>query len=258
MNCADLEILLCDYVDGTLATDARGDLEGHLAQCANCAELARDVTAAVGFIGRTADVEPPPELLTRILFNLPSAHHARARRGGLRDFLHRRIQPILQPRFAMGFAMTILSFSLLGRYAGIKPSQLTLDDLRPAKVWQAIDDKAYRTWQRTTKFYQNLRFVYEIQTQLREWKQKEAELRGRVTGEEHPAPARDSRTGAQAAPQSPGAKEIRPAAQTPGANGTMSAPQASGGNGTRPAGQASGASGTSAAPQTPGANGSRK
>ncbi len=156
------------------------------------------MTAAAGFIGRAADVEPPPELLTRILFNLPSAHHARAQQaGGLREFLHRRIQPILQPRFAMGFAMTILSFSLLGRYAGISPRQLTLDDLRPAKVWQAIDDKAYRTWQRTEKFYQNLRFVYEIQTQLREWKQKEAELRARVTGEERPAAPRDSRRGAE-------------------------------------------------------------
>jgi hypothetical protein len=206
MNCADLEILLCDYMDGTLASDARSELEQHLAGCANCTELARDVTAAVGFIGRAADVEPPPELLTRILFNLPSAHHARARQtGALRDFLHRWIQPVLQPRFAMGFAMTILSFSLLGRYAGISPRQLTLDDLRPAKVWQAIDDKAYRTWQRTTKFYQNLRFVYEIQTQLREWKQKEQELRARVTGEEHLAPPRNGRKDAVPAPQSPGA-----------------------------------------------------
>jgi hypothetical protein len=209
MNCADLEILLCDYVDGTLAAGARVELEQHLVQCANCAELARDVTAAAGFISRAADVEPPPELLTRILFNLPSAHHARPQAGGWREFLQRRIQPILQPRFAMGFAMTILSFSLLGRYAGISPRQLTLDDLRPAKVWQAIDDKAYRTWQRTEKFYQNLRFVYEIQTRLREWKQKEQELRARVTGEEHPAPPRDSRKGAQPAPQPPGANALQ-------------------------------------------------
>jgi hypothetical protein len=229
MNCADLEILLCDYVDGTLASGARVELEQHLVQCANCTELARDVTAAAGFISRAADVEPPPELLTRILFNLPSAHHARPQAGGWREFLQRRIQPILQPRFAMGFAMTILSFSLLGRYAGISPRQLTLDDLRPAKVWQAIDDKAYRTWQRTEKFYQNLRFVYEIQTRLREWKQKEQELRARVTGEEHPAPPRDSRKGAQPTPQQPGAN-ANPA-QPPGANANPAPP--SGANASR-------------------------
>jgi Putative zinc-finger len=208
MNCADLEILLCDYVDGTLASDAKAEVERHLATCAACAEMARDVTATVSFIGRAADVEPPPELLTRILFNLPSAHQASTRQHrGLRKFLRGWLQPVLQPRFAMGFAMTILSFSLLGRFAHISPRQLTLDDLRPVKVWQALDDKVYRTWQRSAKFYENLRVVYEIQTQLREWKQREQELRGRATADEQPATARDSRKGATAAPQPPGSSQ---------------------------------------------------
>jgi hypothetical protein len=191
MNCADLEILLCDYVDGTLSPDARVEVERHIGQCAGCAEMARDVMAAVDFIGRTADVEPPPELLTRILFELPSAHHARAHKpGAFRRFIQTKLQPALQPRFAMGFALTILSFSLLGRFLNISPRQFTLDDLRPAKVWQSVDDKVYRGWQRTVKFYENLRFVYEIQTQLREWRQKEQELKGRVaTDETRTAPA---------------------------------------------------------------------
>ncbi len=32
MTCAELEILLCDYVDGTLRAEERSALEGHLAQ----------------------------------------------------------------------------------------------------------------------------------------------------------------------------------------------------------------------------------
>jgi hypothetical protein len=197
MNCADLEILLCDYMDGTLAPPAREEVERHLAGCAACAELARDVSTAVEFMARVEPLEPPPELLTRIVFELPSAHHARARRpNAVAQWLRKWFQPVLQPRFAMGFAMTILSFSLLGRFIGISPRQLTLDDLRPAKVWQAIDDKAYRTWQRTVKFYENLRFVYEIQTQLREWTQRAQETRGRnAASEERPAP-QQNQTGA--------------------------------------------------------------
>jgi anti-sigma factor RsiW len=207
MTCADLEILLCDYVDGTLAPDARREVERHVAQCAKCAELARDVSATVEFIGRAELVEPPPELLTRILFELPSAHHARARQpGAFRRFLHSWLQPVLQPRFAMGFAMTILSFSLLGKFAGISPRQLTLDDLRPAKVWQAVDDKAYRAWQRTVKFYENLRFVYEIQTQLRDWKQREQELKGRAATDDQQAAPR-GRQGGDKAPQPAGGKD---------------------------------------------------
>lgn len=207
MNCADLEILLCDYLDGTLAPDRRADVERHMAGCPACAALARDVTAAVSFMERAAEVEPPPELLTRILFELPPAHHARARQpGGLRRFFQGRLQPILQPRFAMGFAMTILSFSLLGRFAGISPRQITMDDLRPAKIWQTVDDKVYRTWQRTVKFYENLRFVYEIQNQLHEWRQTEQEIKGRSGAADTPA-ARASQeaerpaAGGQAAPR---------------------------------------------------------
>lgn len=196
MNCADLEIVFCDYLDGTLAAEAKAEVERHIAQCANCAAMARDASAAVDFIGRAAAVEPPPQLLTRILFELPSAQQARTRQTkGFAKFLHSWLQPVLQPRFAMGFAMTILSFSLLGRFAGISTRQFTLDDLRPAKVWQTVDDKASRAWQRTRKFYENLRFVYEIQTQLREWSQNEQELKGRAaSNEQRPAPSANQST----------------------------------------------------------------
>jgi Putative zinc-finger len=207
MNCADVEILLCDYVDETLPADTRADVERHIAGCANCTAMARDVSAAVDFMGRVEAVEPPPELMTRILFELPSAHHARrSQPGWLRRFLHTRLQPVLQPRFAMGFAMTILSFSLLGRVAGISPRQLTLDDLRPAKVWQALDDKVYRGWQRTVKFYENLRFVYEIQSQLREWQQQEQELKGRSSEQR---PAATTRQKENNTPQRTGGDELR-------------------------------------------------
>jgi hypothetical protein len=185
MNCADLEVLLCDYTDGTLAPDLKAEFETHVAHCAACAELARDVSAALGFIERVPAVEPPPELMTRILFELPAAHKARAKSpGGIRRLIHEWVQPIMQPRFAMGFAMTILSFSLLARFAGISPRQLTLNDLRPKNVAAAIDDRLNRVWQRTVKYYENIRLVYEIQTQLREWT---AGDEGRAPAAEQPA-----------------------------------------------------------------------
>ena len=33
MNCADIEILLCDYVDGTLHGEQKSAVEAHLAGC---------------------------------------------------------------------------------------------------------------------------------------------------------------------------------------------------------------------------------
>ena len=44
MNCADAEILICDYA--TLSSAERFELERHLGECRACTELARDSAAA--------------------------------------------------------------------------------------------------------------------------------------------------------------------------------------------------------------------
>jgi hypothetical protein len=159
MNCADVEILICDYLDGTLAAERKAAVEGHLAQCPACAELARDSAAAVEFMERAADVEPPPELITRILFDAPWSKE-RTKPEGARSWLAGILSPIWQPRFAMSMAMTVLSVALLLRFVA------------PAEVWAGLEDRAYRAWGRTVKFYDNLKFVYQIQTTLREWQQQ--------------------------------------------------------------------------------------
>src|SRR5689334_23844600 len=100
MTCADYEILICDYVDGTLAPAQKTELEHHLAECPACAELARDSAAAVAFMERAADVEPPPELITRILFDAPWSRGKSQSRA--RSWLGALLAPILTPRYAMG------------------------------------------------------------------------------------------------------------------------------------------------------------
>lgn len=179
MKCADLEALLCDYVDGTLGPAERALVEAHVQACAACAALLKDAASAVAFMAQAAPVEPPPELVTRILFQLSSREQSAAeRRTGAG--LARWFRLVLQPRFAMGMAMTILSFSMLGRFAGISPRQLTSADLHPVKLWQALDDRAHRAWERARKFYLSLRVVYEIQTQLREWTEQLQEEEARM------------------------------------------------------------------------------
>jgi hypothetical protein len=197
MNCLDLEVLLCDYVDGTLPEGQKAELERHLSACAGCAALARDAAQAVEFMGRAAAVEPPPELITRILYSLPPAQQARARQpGGVRKWFSQLVRPMLQPRFAMGFAMTILSFSMLGRFAGIQLRQLSPKDLNPVAVWQGIDDRLHRAWDRTVKFYESLRVVYEIQSRIREWTEQDSGERKAGAAEEPPAsPAQNAPPG---------------------------------------------------------------
>jgi anti-sigma factor RsiW len=174
MTCAELDILLCDYVDGTLRGEQKSAFESHLAECPACAELAHDVTGAVSFMDRAANIEPPAELLTRILHEIPSGKHLSVvKRSWWRRWFGGAIETVLQPRYAMGMAMTILSFSMLAKFTGIQPRQLHPSDLDPVKIWVAVDDRAHRTWDRGVKYYENLRWVIEIQSRLKEWTDQE-------------------------------------------------------------------------------------
>ena len=164
MNCAELEILICDYVDGTLSAAQKAVVEEHLAECATCAELARDSAEAIAFMERAADVEPPQELITRILYQAPKGPVKQ------RSWMGRFFAPILQPRFVMSAAMTVLSFSMLSRFVPVR--QLTKADLEPSAIWASLDDRSHRAWARTVKYYENLKVVYQIQTLLRDWQQQ--------------------------------------------------------------------------------------
>ena len=170
MTCAELEILLADYVDGTIRGEEKSAFESHLAGCSACSELAKDVAGATAFLERVAVVEPPAELLTRILHQIPQGRQRTADRPAWwRKLFGGWIESVLQPRYAMGMAMTILSFSMLARFTGIEPRQLNPQDLDPVKIWQSIDDRSHRIWDRAVKYYDNLRLVIEVQSQLKEW-----------------------------------------------------------------------------------------
>lgn len=167
MTCAELEVLICDYVDGSLSGERKAAVERHIAECAACAELARDSAAAVAFLESVPPVEPPDELVTRLLFQTPAVRQRRRR--SLRDMAVGWVRPVLQPRFAMGMAMTILSFSLLGKFVGVPDRPLRPADLHPARVWEEVEDRFHRSWDRLVKYYENLRVVIEIQNRLGEW-----------------------------------------------------------------------------------------
>ena len=168
MNCSDIEILLAEYVDGTLQAGAKSAVESHLASCAGCRELAEDAAGAVAFMARAAAVEAPPELLTRILFQAPAVKPTLARKLFGR-VLGGWIEPFLQPRMAMGMGVAALSFFMLR--PGVR--QLTPSDLDPVKVWTSAENRVNRMWERGVKSYENIRLVYEIQTRLSLWQSED-------------------------------------------------------------------------------------
>jgi len=173
MTCAHLEIALCDYLDGTLAAAEKAEVERHLSECAACAEMARDAGAAMTFIARVADVEPPPQLVTR-MFAIPGMREARVSMSrGIQGWFRNLLQPMLQPRMVMGLSLTILFFGMMARCAGVPSRGLSAADLEPSRVWSGVEDRAHRTWERSVKFYENLRFVYQVQSKIRDWREQQ-------------------------------------------------------------------------------------
>ena len=71
-----------------------------------------------------------------------------------------------QPRFVMSFGMIFFSFSLGLNVAGVKPADVAKVDLRPSALRHAYNDAQIKV----VKYYDNIRFVYEIESKVRELK----------------------------------------------------------------------------------------
>ena len=171
MDCAEFESTLADYLDGTLAPEVRLAVERHAASCAGCSAFMADARAGLEFLSHAEVIEPPRELITRIAFLSPlgRTRHPLDRQGFFGRMSAKWLQPLLQPRFAMGMAMTIVSFAMLERCTGLRVQHIQAADLSPVRIFGGIEDKAMRLKDRAVKNYENIRLVYEIETRLREF-----------------------------------------------------------------------------------------
>jgi hypothetical protein len=196
MNCADVEILLCDYLDGTLAPSQRAELESHLGTCSMCAEFAMDAGAGLAFLEHVPDVVPPQELVTRIMHQAPAPGFLKSldgsqAPGGLKKWLHRMLEPIRQPRYVYGAMMTILSLSMMTRCAGVPVRDLKAEDLNPQRVWVNLETKVERIYDRTIKTYESMRLVYEVRQELRQWRDQQQEQDAAAPVETREIPAKE-------------------------------------------------------------------
>ncbi len=199
LNCADVEELLADYVDQTLLDRDVADMKAHFATCPACAAMAADAAAAVSFMERAAVVEAPPELVNKILFEI--GNNTKHEPGFemvkppfWQRFVGSGMRSILQPRFAMGMAMTMLSFGMLLRMEGVR----AWADLSPANLFAAAEDRVVRVWDRGMKHYQSLKLVFEIQSRYQEWSaQQEREKAAQDRLKEDRAKTEEQKTGDQ-------------------------------------------------------------
>src|SRR5260370_14210468 len=72
---------------------------------------------------------------------------------------------MLQPRFGASFAMAFFSITLMLNLAGVDLRHL---DLRPGALRNQAEHSYYATKTRVVRYYDSMRFVYELQARMRE------------------------------------------------------------------------------------------
>jgi putative zinc finger protein len=179
IECSQFEALLSEALDGQLSGSEKQSFEAHGRICTLCGPLLADALVGQQLLKSLEEIEPPVHLLHNILASTSGISSARLlastpeRRGmgeRVRQWWDSIITPtatfVRQPRFVMSFGMIFFSFSLALSAAGVKPSDMAKIDVRPS----AIRRTYYTTQGKVVKFYENIRFVYEIESRVREFK----------------------------------------------------------------------------------------
>jgi hypothetical protein len=189
MQCNEFDALLSDALDKILTGPKAEAFLAHGKTCAVCGPLLAEAEIGKHWLEQLVEVEPPAMLMHNILAATVGIDTARmaatspARATWLERMIERArmvVTPIAnvarQPRFAMSFGMAFFSLSISLSLAGVKLSDVRHADLRPS----AIKHTYYETSGRVVKYYENIRFVYEIESRVREFK--------RATTPAEPAP----------------------------------------------------------------------
>ncbi len=185
IECTEFEALLTDALDGDgqLSPARKESFEGHRRVCAICGPLFAEVQAGRQWLRSLAlePVEPPAHLVHNILgatsgvvSTRPLAVRPDSRTTPfgerVREWWDSMFTPVSafvrQPRFVMSFGMIFFSFSMVATLAGVKPSDVAKVNLRPSALRHAYNDAQIKV----VKYYDNIRFVYEIESKVRELK----------------------------------------------------------------------------------------
>jgi hypothetical protein len=177
MQCNEFYSLLSEAVEGKLTGQKLQDFQGHARSCQVCGPMFTEAEAGHRWLKSLEEAEPPANLVHHILIatigrdtRQTEAHPAHSWKDVLGGWLRPVFSPVVamarQPRFAMSFGMVFFSMSITLSLAGVKLNDLKHVDLRPSAVRRTY----YETSGRIVKYYDNIRFVYEVESRVRELK----------------------------------------------------------------------------------------
>jgi hypothetical protein len=197
VHCADFDARLADLLDGAMAGAELETFRAHAEACMDCGTLFTQAKAGMDWLKALPEVEPPANLVHNILAatthvesKIKVGTPALAADTGWWQRATSGLRPglgvLLQPRLAMTAAMAFFSVSMLLNVAGVSWKDVKNLDLRPSAITSSASMQYHETTAKVVKYYENIRFVYEFETRVRE-------LKKAATSDEQttPAPAGD-------------------------------------------------------------------
>lgn len=175
LRCEEWEALLVDALDGMLPATESAAFEAHSEECKACAELLAHTKQGrewLGYLHREPEV--PGDLLAKILTRTTGAEGIplAVAAGPQPAIPYTRSIPFrrsfYETRLLMTAAMAFFSIALTLNLAGVKLSNLRLADLKPSAISGTLSRQFYGTKEQVVKYYDNLRFVYQMESKVRE------------------------------------------------------------------------------------------
>jgi Putative zinc-finger len=177
LRCEEWEALLADALDGMMPAAENSSFESHSHSCAACAGLlaqSRQGQEWMKFL--QFEPEVPGDLVERILGRTSGAVAERplaiygapipAGADGVLPLPRRRF--VWDTRLMMTAAMAFFSIALTLNLAGVQLTHLKLADLTPASIETNLTRQFYGAKSQVVRYYDSLRFVYEVESKMRE------------------------------------------------------------------------------------------
>jgi hypothetical protein len=213
LRCEEWEALLVDALDGLMPVGESASFEAHSHECAACATLlaqSRQGREWLEFLYTEPDM--PADIVDRILAHTsgavaerPLAVYGAPIAAGPNVMALPRRRFLWDTRLMMTAAMAFFSIALTLNLAGVRLTDLRLSDLTPASLESNLTRQFYGAKTQLVRYYDNLRFVYEVESKMRELRRDEDTQRPAPvqTQPEQKAPAPQTTQPAGGSPANP-------------------------------------------------------
>jgi len=157
-TCEQTEARLSDYLDGFLQPAEQTSFDLHVNACPRCTPLVASVSHVLGALHTLEPIEPSPQLVNSILTATLGPQSWRNAKRWLRG--------LQSPRFVYSVVSVAATFIVILTASGFSWRKPKLADLAPATIYHNANSKAHVAYARGTKFFSDMRVVYEIQSRL--------------------------------------------------------------------------------------------